>query len=306
MNSVKFSLFSDIHHYPGVFRSNTPENLFRIQRRAEEENCDFIIHCGDLTHGPAKHREFVALYNDFHIPSYNCLGNHDTDETPLGETLALYRMPHNYYCFDVKGFRMIVLDTNYCLHEGKYVHFNMGDYFAHNGERDWMPPEEREFLRGALATAPGRCVLFNHSSFERCDGVQNRGEVMDILREANDAHPGRVTLVCNGHFHRDSMTVLDGIPFFEVNSASYDWVDIPHGNYPAGECAKWSMLSHTVCWDDPVHAVVTLTEDGGIDIRGMKSRMWLGINREHTENPVYDRMGRPVKPWVSDYHLKLL
>lgn len=113
MRTIKFSLFSDLHHYPGVFRSQTPEHLWQIQRRAEEEKVDFIIHCGDLTHAPHECQDFVGMYNDFHIPSYHCLGNHDTDGTPLEQTLRLYHMPDGHYYFDQNGFRMIVADPNY-------------------------------------------------------------------------------------------------------------------------------------------------------------------------------------------------
>jgi hypothetical protein len=31
----------------------------------------------------------------------------------------------------------------------------------------------------------------------------------------------------------------------------------------------------------------------------MESSMFMGINREHTENPIYDRAGRPVTPTVQ-------
>ena len=306
MNEVKFSLFSDLHHYPGVFRSNTPENLFRIQQRAKENNVDFIIHCGDLTHVPAKEREFLSLYNDFEIPSYHCLGNHDTDGTPLAEVLRLYKMPNMWYHFDVKGFRFIVLDTNYLYHEGEYLHFDCGNYYPHGGERDWMPPEELDYLRDTLESAPGPCVLFNHSSFERCDGVQNRDAVRKVINDANEKHHNRVLLSVNGHFHRDALTILDNVAYFEINSASYDWVEKAHDKYPPEECAKISLLNHTVCYNDPVHAIVTMREDGEIDIEGMSSTMLYGINREHTENAVYDRMGRPVVPKVSDYHFRLM
>ena len=62
-NRVKFSVFADIHHYPGVFMSQTPEHLTQIQDRAVREQCDFIIHVGDFTHNPTAEPEFIRQYN---------------------------------------------------------------------------------------------------------------------------------------------------------------------------------------------------------------------------------------------------
>ena len=100
---MKFLLFSDLHHYPGVFMGGTWEHLREIQRRAEEENCEFLIHAGDFCHGPTLVPDYVKAYNDFHIPSYHCLGNHDSDKTSYEETLKYYNMPNGYYFFDNGG-----------------------------------------------------------------------------------------------------------------------------------------------------------------------------------------------------------
>ena len=34
MNTVKFSVFADLHHYPGVFMGGTAEDMRFIQKRA--------------------------------------------------------------------------------------------------------------------------------------------------------------------------------------------------------------------------------------------------------------------------------
>ena len=84
---MKFLLFADFHYYPEVFLGCTMTDLQTIQAHAEAEGCDFIIHAGDFCHGPARFPEIVRAYNEFHIPSYHCIGNHD----------ALY------YCFPEGG-----------------------------------------------------------------------------------------------------------------------------------------------------------------------------------------------------------
>ena len=114
---MKFLMFADLHYFPGVFMGGTWENLKEIQERALAEGCEFIIHAGDFCHGPSKVADYVKAYNDFEIPSYHCLGNHDTDHTPYEETLKYYNMPNGYYFFDQGGYRFIVCDPNYI-----YVH----------------------------------------------------------------------------------------------------------------------------------------------------------------------------------------
>ena len=49
---MKFLVFADWHHAPGRFPGRSMEDLRLIQSRAEEENCEFIIHAGDFCHGP--------------------------------------------------------------------------------------------------------------------------------------------------------------------------------------------------------------------------------------------------------------
>ncbi|MBQ8577244.1 MAG: metallophosphoesterase [Clostridia bacterium] len=303
---MKFSLFSDLHHYPGVFRGGTVEHLRFIQSRAENAGCDFIIHAGDFCHGPAEVADYVKLYNNFHIPSYHCLGNHDTDRTPLADTLRYYNMPAGHYFFDCKGYRIIVCDPNYYFHDGEYIHYDMGNYYAHGAERDYMPPEQLAWLSETIAAAPGPCVLISHESFEReADGVKNLSAVRDIINAANRRKKNSVLLVINGHYHRDNLRILDGVCYFEINSTSYDWVPNAHTCYPEDLCRETTLLNHTVCYNDPVHAIVTL-EGNTIRIEGMESTMFLGINRRETgNNDICDAMGRPVVPRVQSAEITL-
>ncbi len=150
---MKFSIFADFHYAPGNFDYDGEaklEKLREIQRRAEKENASFIIHAGDLCHSPSRYPELLSLYNDFHIPSYHCLGNHDTDGTPLEEVLRLYKMEDVQYYFDCEGYRFIVFDPNYSYINGEYVHFDLGNYYKTPDERDWIPPENIEWMRKVI------------------------------------------------------------------------------------------------------------------------------------------------------------
>ena len=295
---MKFLVFADLHHYPGVFMGGTEEDMKMIQDRAVRENCSFIIHAGDFCHGPSLCPDYLRLYNDFAIPGYHCLGNHDTDRTSYAETLKMYEMPDGHYFFDCEGYRFIVCDPNYYLLDGEYVHYDLGNYYSHGPLRDYMPPDQLDWLEKTIGSSDHPCVLISHESFERPDGVKNRDEVLKIINEANKSRPHSVLMCINGHYHRDFIRILDNVCYFDLNSASFDWVENKHGNFPADLCEKISLISNTVVYNDPLFAVVTL--DGtGITIDGAESTMFMGINREHTDNPIYDAAGRPVVPKIQ-------
>ena len=297
---MKFSVFADIHHYPGVFDGGTDAELEFIQRRAEENGAAFIIHAGDFCHGPSLCPDYVKKYNDFHIPSYHCLGNHDSDATTYAETLAAYNMPDGHYCFDCEGYRFIVCDPNYYKLDGEYIHYDRGNYYAHGDKRDWMPPEQLAWLEKTIDEAGVPCILISHESFEReSDGVRNQNDVRAMFARCNAKRKNAVLMCINGHHHRDNLRILDGILYFELNSAAYDWLQNEHDCYPSELCEQIKLLNHTVVYNDPIHAIITL-EGTTITIDGMESTMFMGINRAETGvNPIFDSAGRPVYPKVQ-------
>lgn len=300
---MKFLLFADLHYAPGVFRSLEWEALHAFQKRAEESGCDMMLHCGDLTY-PERHRDFVEAYNSFHIPSYHCLGNHDMDGCTTEEACAIYGMPNDYYFFDMGGYRFVITNTSYFVKDGTALSYANGNYFACPETRETVPQAQLAWLEETVNTSPFPCVLASHASYERANGVRNREEVVRIINEANRKRKHSVLMCMNGHHHRDNLRVLDGVLYFDVNSASYDWVDIKHDKYPAEECKKYSCLARTVCYNDPLSAVVTL-EGSTITIEGCESSMYLGINREHIGAPVYDACGREVVPRIQSAKITL-
>lgn len=307
MNTVTFSLFADLHHYPGVFFSRTPEHLFQIQQRAMDQKSDFILHLGDLTHQPHLCGDFIGLYDNFTIPSHHCLGNHDTDGTPFEEALRCYHLEKGYYCFDVNGFRMIVLDPNYLYENGVYTHYSLGNYYGKNAVCEYIPPEQLGWLREVLLSSPYPCCLFSHQSLEReADGVKNLAAVRGLIAEANRVRPGAVLLAANGHLHRDNLRIVDNVCYLDLNSASFDWVEKEHNCYPEELNRQYSRMNHIVAYEDPIHAVVTLSGDGTIAIEGMESRMFMDVTREMTGNKPLDAMGRPVVPRVSSAKIRIL
>ncbi|MBE6364626.1 MAG: hypothetical protein E7053_02600 [Lentisphaerae bacterium] len=309
MKQVKFLVFADLHHYPGVFYTDARNKLAEIMKRAENEKVDFAVSLGDFNHSCGTFTEIFEDIKKYSIPLYHVMGNHDTDGAPLKEVLKAYNMPHEYYYFDVNGFRFIVLDTNYYGYSGGQVHFQYRNYFDFPKTREHMPQKEMDFLKDAIATAPGQCVLFSHASLERHHsgggGTFNQPQIREIIKEAN-ANGRKVIMSCNGHHHRDFLRILDNVAYFDVNSASFDWLNQPHDHFPKELCDAYDLADHQAIWTKPLSAVVTLTDDGTIDIKGSKSEYLYGVTREMSPNVICDGAGRPCTAEILSASFKLL
>ena len=301
---MKFLMFADLHHYPGVYDGGDWEDLKEIQQKAEENGCSFIIHAGDFCHGAAKVRDYVEAYNSFHIPSYHCLGNHDTDETSLEETLKIYQMPSDHYFFDCEGYRVIVANPNYYKDGDEYVPYSLGNYYSHPNDLEYIPPEQMQWLKETVETSPYPCIVITHQSFEQCNGVQNRAEVQAIFNEANRKKKHSVLMCLNGHYHRDFVRILDNICYWDVNSASFDPLEAPHDLYPEELCKKFKVLRHIISFTEPLYAIVTL-ERAHIKVEGKTTEYLMGITREMTGNPPFNKSGRPLTPSIKSFDITL-
>ena len=299
---MKFLLFADLHHNPGGYPGGGYEALDIIEREAIAQNCDFIIHAGDLCHGPTKVPEYVERYNNMSVKTLHCIGNHEADNSYFEDVLRLYKMEKDYYYIDICGYRIIVLNPNYFYHEGKYINYSMRNYYGES--RDHVPPEQLEWLEKTLAESPYPAILISHESFERDDGVQNREEVLKIINEANKKKKNSVLMCINGHYHCDHLRIMDGVCYFDMNSASFDAIDNTHRMYPEELHAAYKHAGDCIKYSDTLYAIVTV-EGTTIDIKGNTSSYYLGITHEMTGNSNCHGMGRINKPMVLSATVEL-
>lgn len=304
---IKVCVFSDIHYEKGRW-TNTEDMSFleKIMARAESERCDMLIHCGDFMHGVEKdcQKEYLKLYNDFKIPSYHVLGNHDQDQNRYRTTCDAYKMPAGHYSFDKGGFRFVVADPNYLrTNDGKFIHYENGNYFraGKTATTAWIPPEEMEWLRSVIVGSPFPCVVLSHQSFERGnqDPVKNADEVRAIFNEANAKKPGTVRVVMNGHLHNDNLRILDGILYWDVNSANYRWYGKVHDKYPAEYVKNHRGATRILGWTEPLSGVLTLWPEGRVKIDGSKSDWLFGVTPKDAGFPLCDADGRHATPTVQ-------
>ena len=74
---------------------------------------------------------------------------------------------------------------------------------------------------------------------------------------------------------------------------------------PAEILEQHPNARHTLIHNDPVHAIVTLREDGTVHIRGMKSSYFCGVTMESLGLPLGDPDGRLITPDVLTASFKL-
>lgn len=301
--TVKFLIFSDLHHSLN-FDGGTYEDLQFFEQRAKQEGCDFIIHGGDLCHGPTyrDNADFVKAYNELDFPTYHCIGNHDADHSTFEEVLGHFQMENEYYCIDGDGARLIILNPNYYYEDGKYFHYSMGNYYGK--DRDHFPPEQLAWLKETIESSKNPCILLSHPSIERVNGAKNRQAVLDIIHEANARKKNSVVMCINGHTHKDHMRVMDDVCYFEVNSASFEILDSRHNHYPPALCQKIRDINATLVINDPICAVVEV-KGSKINVKGMKSSFFMGVTKDMTDDPFLDEAGRPASAEIRDFQVDL-
>lgn len=319
---LKVCVFADLHFTPGVYTNDDPAFFERILSRAEAEKCDMLIHLGDMVQNVAEKpvRELLDRYNDFRIPGYHVIGNHEQDGTTHEETLDALRLACGHYSFDRGGFRFVILDPNYfCNEPGKFIHHSKGNYFHRSiiSTINWVPPEQLEWLKATLEESPFPCIVLSHQSFERCEkdgtwAVQNAPEVRAVFNEANRRHPGRVRLVINGHYHADNLRILDGIAYWDVNSANMYFWGGPKNAYPPDYIARHrgapytlGDVRETLGWKDPLSAILTLFPDGRMKVDGSVSEWLFGVTPDMAGFANFDSNGRLIRPVINSWDLTL-
>ncbi len=302
-DDVKFSVFSDLHYRDGNY-NKTIERLQQILSRAKENDVDFIMHCGDFCHNVRTAKPVLNPYNSFGIPTYHTMGNHDFESTKtLEEVVSAYKMERNYYSFDVKGFRFISLDTNYFTSsDGKFVHYASSSAYEKCHQKEAIiTPEQIKFLKDRISTASGPCVIFSHHGFYLKHGITNAVEVKKTLFE-NQCTP---IMWINGHYHRNSLKLINQVAFFNLNSTTSVWLGKTHNAYPPEIMNSSPLANHELLYEKPVHAIVSIKKDGTFTIDGMEGSMYLGVTLESTGNKNDDFEGLPCDASVLSSKFKL-
>ena len=299
MSKVKFTVFSDLHHHPAWYKSDAPERLAAIQKRALENNSEFLLHLGDFSHKPSACPELIRQFKEFAIPGYFVLGNHEFDINSFETVLESMGLEKGYYFFDHGGLRFVIMDDNYFREvPGVHFHYSERNYFDHSRCRTWMPPEEIQWVRETVMTSPFPCILASHSAIEyppKPEAEMQCGkEIAQIMRDSQTT-AGKVILCLNGHYHRSGLDIIDDVPRLDVNSATFNWVNKAHYLFPEKDLyLKHECYGNMIIYEKPVSAEIVIdTCEKTIEIIGMQGNFLHGISTEISGSSSGNRLCTP-------------
>lgn len=214
---IRLGMITDVHQdvmHDGV------ERLSAFVSAMQQAGVDTIAQLGDFCVPHPRNDSFLAAWNQFPGKKLHVLGNHDMDGGYRREqTVEYYGCPARYYSTSVGDLQVIVLDGNDPDGRPGYP-CNVGD-------------EQQEWLRQELAEHRRPTIVLIHQPIDAYDRhVRSAPQVRAILSAAKLESGHRQVLgVFAGHAHLDYLRVTDGIPHFQLNSASYYWVSQQHENY---------------------------------------------------------------------------
>lgn len=266
---LKFAIASDFH------AQDVPDGKERLEafiQAAQDEGVDFIIELGDFCRLDSISQPLLAVWNKYPGESYHVLGNHDMDAYTPDEYVNGMGMPGRYYSFDKGDYHFIVLDGNNLYDGEKYTHYSKANYYVNSTMREFIDPDQMEWLKKDVDATTKKCILFSHQSIDKC--LKNGEEVRRILEDANrKAGYKKVVMAFSGHNHSNYTEEINGISYMQVNSASYVWIDEPSNTeerYPEEINKKYSILKYSIPYDAPLFAIITLTGKEAI-VKGRKA-----------------------------------
>ncbi|MCP3930966.1 MAG: metallophosphoesterase [Bacteroidetes bacterium] len=295
---LTFGIVADVHH--GLMH-DTYHRMEKFIGEAVEREVDFIIQLGDFCFAESKSKDFMDLWNQFEVPSYHVLGNHDMDLNSKAQAMDFWGMPDKYYSYDFKGVHFIVLDANYLYQDGKFIDYDNANFYVDSQLRTFINDEQIEWFAADLAASKLPTIIFSHQSLWHYQwGVKNRL----IIQKHLEKHREKVICCFNGHNHIDFHHILNGINYVEINSMSYNWLGSKYQaeRYSKELHEKFKWLSHIAPYKDPLYAFATLNPKGSMKIEGVRSQ-WVTPSPKEMGIPEAV-FGSQLSPVISDYNLK--
>jgi alkaline phosphatase len=247
-NYLTFGVVSDIHasakHNPSIDNVETKkysETLPYFVSEMKKLGVEFSIELGDYINGTDRNIEQGTkdfnLVNDIFSKikkRYYVLGNHDVIALTKDEFINLSGMPANYYSFEKKGYRFIVLDAQFNP-EGKDMGPGIKKHIP-----GYIPEAEKDWLKKELEGTDKPAIIFSHQPLfsvdpnnEKLSWITNADEIKNILADRKD----KILGFFSGHNHRPAIREVDGINYIFVPSmaqeeytGSYAVVEITENN----------------------------------------------------------------------------
>lgn len=290
---IRFGIIADLHH---DIMHDGPERLSAFIKEMNTVSPDFIIQMGDFCYPKKENQPLMDIWNSFKGPAYHVIGNHDTDGGYKREqVVTFWKSKGKYYSFDANGFHFIILDGN-----------------EHN-DSDARPPgyarfisaTQLEWLKNDLENTSSPTIVFCHQGLDNdAGGLENGTLLRYTLEQANQPGKQKVMAVFTGHHHQDYYNHINGIHYIQINSASYQWLGdkFTEIRYSGSVDKTHPWIKYTVPYKEPLWALVEITDNGAIRIKGRKTE-FVGSSPEKLGVNLVEYI-YPIVPFISDREIK--
>lgn len=291
---IRFLAFGDLHYDE---MKDGDRRIDELLVQIKENKPDFCISLGDYCNPVVENLPVLNKIKAAGIPVYFTIGNHETDHCHLDDALQVLSLDKPYYSFEYGEYKFIVLNSCYYSKDGKEYPYYGRDYRADGAKYPLILTHEMKWLENELEDEK-KYIIFSHHSFVnsfRDRGVCNREDVRQLFQNK------KVILCMNGHDHGDDLTIIDNIPYYTVNSASYMWAgwQISHSEKLT---KKYGHLNGMLSYKQALCVMVEVDE-AEIRIKGMDGE-YLSVTPDDIELHDYRWNGVSVKPKTSSYTLK--
>jgi len=223
---LKIGFITDSHCYANFdkttnqwnlnWRCTSPLEAF-VKKMNESYKPDFVIENGDFVDGKDKRSretfiEANEIYNKTTAPKYHVLGNHETRGFVKSEWLGLVGYDKPYYYFDIKGYRIIVLDGNNKLGAEGAIVDTTGDNQSYPGLIDH---NQMSWLRSLLEESRGyQKIVFVHQPLIT-EESKNQEQLFLGGKELRKLFSeNKVKAVFSGHTERFCYLNEDGVDYY--------------------------------------------------------------------------------------------
>ena len=295
-DKITIGICADVH-LPTMHDSE-----YRIQTFIDSMSAaqpDFIIELGDFGIPKEEYVHYFDIWNSFKGDKYHVIGNHEMDGGTSREAALAYRnLKSGYYSFDKNGFHFIVLDGN----DKKSP--------EEKGYKQYIGPEQAEWLKNDLAKATHPVLIFSHQGLQLYHGadedygIENYKEIQRILEKHNEGSPATKVIACfNGHSHWDYADKVNNIWYITITSMSYHWLgdDYEHIRYSSEIDKDYKWIKYTAPFKEPLFAFVEISTEGYIKIKGKKTE-WVGPSPWELGYP--ERLKKYMRPEISSRYLE--
>jgi 3',5'-cyclic AMP phosphodiesterase CpdA len=223
---VRLAFLTDVHFGPRAYHQGKLRKLTDmageltarfVERMNAREKPDMVVNLGDVIEDESRELDleryghFVEILSGLSAPVTHVAGNHDTIHLGEPDLLGFWkRSGELFYSFDFGGLHFVVLRT-----------IEIKDTAIH------LPEAQIAFAAEDLAnTRLPAIVLMHHPAsdqelegnywFERAPHVCRVAERKKLRRVLEQS--GKVRAVFNGHVHWNHFDVINGIPYFTLQS----------------------------------------------------------------------------------------